>query len=194
MKGSIHPNYSVCKVRCACGNEFETASLKEEIRVDICSNCHPFYTGKQKFVDTAGRVQKFEKRFNWSEMEALEKAKQKTAAQKKKKKVQKIGKVKLIRQVEGGTGSQAQQNSMTLHCGLGKAEKVDEVTVYWPGGKVQKLGALKVKTIHNIKVADPQFVVPRRGKLFPPARGCRVDVGAGATGAVGGPHEGGGRR
>ena len=95
MKGSIHPKYTVCKVRCACGNEFETVSLKEEIRVDICSNCHPFYTGKQKFVDTAGRVQKFEKRFNWSDTEALEKAKQKTAAQKKKKKVQKIGKVKL---------------------------------------------------------------------------------------------------
>ncbi|MCD4657655.1 MAG: 50S ribosomal protein L31 [Planctomycetes bacterium] len=96
MKGVIHPKYAVCKVRCACGHEFETVSLREEMRVDICSNCHPFYTGKQKFVDTAGRVQKFEKRFNWSDMEAMEKAKKKTAAQKKKKKIQKIGKVKLI--------------------------------------------------------------------------------------------------
>jgi len=65
MKADIHPNYKPVKVVCACGNKFETrATVKsDELHVDICSNCHPFYTGKQKFVDTAGRVEKFQKRF-----------------------------------------------------------------------------------------------------------------------------------
>lgn len=94
MKGGIHPKFVVCKISCACGNEFESVSLQETMRVDICSNCHPFYTGKQKFVDTAGRVQKFEQRFKWDDQEALAKAKLKTAAQKKKMKLQKIGKIK----------------------------------------------------------------------------------------------------
>lgn len=63
MKEGIHPNYETAKVRCACGNEFETRSTKKEIRVDICSKCHPFFTGKQKLVDTGGRVDRFNKRF-----------------------------------------------------------------------------------------------------------------------------------
>ncbi len=63
MKEGIHPKYGKAKVRCACGNEFETCSTKEEIRVDICSKCHPFFTGKQKLVDTGGRVDRFKKRF-----------------------------------------------------------------------------------------------------------------------------------
>ena len=126
MKSSIHPNYSVCKVRCACGNEFETVSLKDEIRVDICSNCHPFYTGKQKFVDTAGRVQKFEKRFNWSDMEAMEKAKQKTAAQKKKKKVQKIGKVKLKAEDAASTEASSTTEKIVKKIITTKSEKKPE--------------------------------------------------------------------
>lgn len=63
MREGIHPKYDVAKVRCACGNEFETRSTKPEIRVDICSKCHPFFTGKQKLVDTGGRVDRFNKRF-----------------------------------------------------------------------------------------------------------------------------------
>lgn len=63
MKEGIHPNYKVTTVRCACGNEFQVGSTKENIRVEICSNCHPFYTGKQKLVDTGGRVAKFNKKF-----------------------------------------------------------------------------------------------------------------------------------
>ena len=112
MKGGIHTKFVVCKVKCACGNEFETVSSHEALRVDICSNCHPFYTGKQKFVDTAGRVQKFEQRFKWSDSEALEKAKQKTAAQKKKKKVQKIGKVK--KKDEEAAGSDAKKGPVKI--------------------------------------------------------------------------------
>ncbi len=64
MKQGIHPNYDVAVVKCACGNEFETRSTKKELKVDICSKCHPFFTGKQKLVDTGGRVDRFNKRFN----------------------------------------------------------------------------------------------------------------------------------
>ncbi|MEM7201866.1 MAG: 50S ribosomal protein L31 [Planctomycetota bacterium] len=63
MKSGIHPNYALCKVTCACGNTFETRSIRSEVKVDICSACHPFYTGNQKFVDTAGRVDKFRRRY-----------------------------------------------------------------------------------------------------------------------------------
>ncbi len=63
MKPEIHPDYQVATVHCACGNEFKTRSTLPEIRVEICSNCHPFYTGKQKIVDTAGRVDKFRKKY-----------------------------------------------------------------------------------------------------------------------------------
>ena len=63
MKQGIHPTYEKCKVICACGETVETRSTKGgEIRVEICSKCHPFYTGKQKFVDAGGRVDKFKKR------------------------------------------------------------------------------------------------------------------------------------
>jgi large subunit ribosomal protein L31 len=56
MKAGIHPEYVLATVHCACGNEFQTRSTKPELHVEICSNCHPFYTGKQKLVDTGGRV------------------------------------------------------------------------------------------------------------------------------------------
>ena len=64
MKEGIHPNYQKCVVKCACGETFETRSTKAELKVDICSKCHPFFTGKQKLVDTGGRVDKFKKRYN----------------------------------------------------------------------------------------------------------------------------------
>jgi large subunit ribosomal protein L31 len=63
MKKEIHPDYEECDVMCACGNTFKTRSTRKEIRVEICSQCHPFYTGKQKFVDSAGRVEKFRKKY-----------------------------------------------------------------------------------------------------------------------------------
>ncbi len=67
MKEGIHPKYQVAHAKCACGNEFDTGSVKGDLRVEICSNCHPFYTGKQKLVDTGGRVDRFKKRFQMSE-------------------------------------------------------------------------------------------------------------------------------
>ena len=63
MKKDIHPDYQVCQVTCACGNSFETRSTKPTIRVEICSSCHPFFTGKQKFVDSEGRVDRFNKKY-----------------------------------------------------------------------------------------------------------------------------------
>jgi large subunit ribosomal protein L31 len=63
MKAGIHPPYIVAKVICACGNTFETRSTKELIKLEICGACHPFFTGQQKLVDTAGRVERFQKRF-----------------------------------------------------------------------------------------------------------------------------------
>ena len=62
MKPEIHPEYVLATVHCACGNEFQTRSTKADLHVEVCSNCHPFYTGKQKLVDTAGRVEKFKQR------------------------------------------------------------------------------------------------------------------------------------
>lgn len=62
MKEGIHPKYNRCVVKCACGETFETGSTLENMTVDICSKCHPFFTGKQKLVDTGGRVDKFKKR------------------------------------------------------------------------------------------------------------------------------------
>lgn len=63
MKAKIHPTYyNDCVVTCACGNSFTTGSTKQEIRVEICSACHPFYTGKMKFIDTLGRVERFQKK------------------------------------------------------------------------------------------------------------------------------------
>ena len=63
MKTDIHPEYKEINVRCACGNTFTTRSAGADVQTDICSACHPFYPGKQKFVDAAGRVEKFQKKF-----------------------------------------------------------------------------------------------------------------------------------
>lgn len=63
MKKEIHPKLLKTTVRCACGATFETMSTKEKIRVEICSQCNPFFTGKQKFLDSAGRIEKFEKKY-----------------------------------------------------------------------------------------------------------------------------------
>ena len=87
MKAKIHPSYFQAKVVCACGNEFTVGSTKEEIKVEICSACHPFYTGKQKLVDTAGRVDRFKdlmaKKEEFDKKAPKPKAKKKTTSKKK---------------------------------------------------------------------------------------------------------------
>jgi len=67
MKAGIHPDYIECAVSCACGETFVTRSTQSEIKVEICSKCHPFYTGKQKLVDTAGRIDRFNRRYGRNE-------------------------------------------------------------------------------------------------------------------------------
>lgn len=63
MKAGIHPDYKLATVTCSCGNKFETGSVKEDIRVEVCSECHPFYTGRQKFATADGRVDRFNKKY-----------------------------------------------------------------------------------------------------------------------------------
>lgn len=63
MKEGIHPQYTLSTITCACGSTFQTRSTVGDLRLEICSNCHPFFTGKQKFIDTAGRVEKFRKKY-----------------------------------------------------------------------------------------------------------------------------------
>ncbi len=63
MKEGIHPEYNEVKVTCTCGNEFVTRSTKKELRLELCNKCHPFFTGKQRFVDSAGRVERFQKKY-----------------------------------------------------------------------------------------------------------------------------------
>ncbi|MDR0553896.1 MAG: 50S ribosomal protein L31 [Treponema sp.] len=67
MKEKIHPKYEQTKITCACGNVIETRSTAKDIKVEICSACHPFFTGKQKLVDTAGRIERFRKKYNIKE-------------------------------------------------------------------------------------------------------------------------------
>ncbi|HLV99663.1 MAG TPA: 50S ribosomal protein L31 [Ktedonobacterales bacterium] len=67
MKAGIHPNFVEATVTCACGNTFKTGSVRQNMRVDVCSKCHPFFTGQQRILDSAGRVERFRKRFNLKE-------------------------------------------------------------------------------------------------------------------------------
>ena len=85
MRNDIHPDYVECTVRCSCGNTFKTRSTKSEIVVELCNECHPFFTGQQKFVDTGGRVQRFADKFGGAaarvkEQEAAKKAAKAAAA------------------------------------------------------------------------------------------------------------------
>ncbi|MEA1939850.1 MAG: 50S ribosomal protein L31 [Candidatus Caldatribacteriota bacterium] len=64
MKKGIHPKYGKAIITCACGNSFETGSTKKSMKIEICSACHPFFTGKQKIIDTAGRVERFNRKYN----------------------------------------------------------------------------------------------------------------------------------
>ena len=86
MKDGIHPRYVDCSVTCGCGNSFETRATTPKLNVEICSACHPFYTGKQKFVDAEGRVKKFENRHGWNKdaMDKLLSKKEKRVPRKEK--------------------------------------------------------------------------------------------------------------
>ena len=80
MKEKIHPQYMLATVVCACGNTFTTGSTKELIRVEVCSKCHPFFTGEQRIMDTQGRVERFNKRYSKAGPKPLPKAVAKTSA------------------------------------------------------------------------------------------------------------------
>jgi len=77
MKKKIHPEYHETHVRCGCGNTFTTRSTRKELKVDICNACHPFYTGKLKYVDSAGRIEKFKSKFAASGYSSLQQGKKK---------------------------------------------------------------------------------------------------------------------
>lgn len=80
MKDGIHPNYFETRVTCGCGNSFVTGSTRKDLKVDICGACHPFYTGKLKYVDTAGRIEKFQTKFAAGTYASLQRGKKKSAA------------------------------------------------------------------------------------------------------------------
>ena len=84
MKTDIHPEYVLATVRCSCGNEFVTRSTKPELHLEICSSCHPFFTGKQKLLDTEGRVERFTKKYGAQTSESRKTAAKATKAQAKK--------------------------------------------------------------------------------------------------------------
>jgi large subunit ribosomal protein L31 len=83
MKDGIHPKYMETQVTCGCGNSFVTRSTRKELKVDICNVCHPFYTGKLKFVDTAGRIEKFQNKFAAGTYSSLQSSKKPPAKKKK---------------------------------------------------------------------------------------------------------------
>ncbi len=81
MKENIHPRYVVTKVTCGCGNSFVTRSTQPEIKVDICNVCHPFFTGKLKYVDTAGRIEKFQRKFAQTGYAGVQRRRKQSAAE-----------------------------------------------------------------------------------------------------------------
>jgi large subunit ribosomal protein L31 len=88
MQEGIHPSYGLTTVTCSCGNSFQTRSTKKELKVDICSACHPFFTGKLKYVDTAGRIEKFQSKFAAGTYTSVQKPAAKTA---KKRRPETVG-------------------------------------------------------------------------------------------------------
>ena len=92
MKPNIHPEYVECTVRCSCGNTFKTHSTKSEIVVELCNECHPFFTGQQKFVDTGGRVQRFADKFGGAAARVKEQEAAKKAAKAAAKKAEREAK------------------------------------------------------------------------------------------------------
>jgi large subunit ribosomal protein L31 len=96
VKEGIHPNYEVVEARCACGNTFTTRSTKSELHLEICSACHPFFTGRQKLIDTEGRVERFSKKFG------LQTSEQRKVAAKAKPKVARVAPVRNAKPIEKG--------------------------------------------------------------------------------------------
>jgi large subunit ribosomal protein L31 len=86
MKADIHPEYRQTRVHCSCGNEFVTGGTAEEIRVELCNNCHPFYTGKQKLVDAGGRVERYKQRYAKTQEQQAAAAEREAAKKPAKKK------------------------------------------------------------------------------------------------------------
>ena len=99
MKKDIHPQYGPAVVQCACGNVIETRSTKERIQVEICSACHPFFTGRQKLIDTAGRIDRFKKKFG-EKINIVSQKKQKKAEKAAKEKAEKAEKVEKVEKAE----------------------------------------------------------------------------------------------
>jgi len=99
MKKDIHPKYVECKVTCGCGNTFSTRCTVPTLAVEVCSNCHPFFTGTQKFIDTAGRVERFQKKYGWDAKQVVTRADaaEKEAAAKPKRKVASLKKVEFLK-------------------------------------------------------------------------------------------------
>ena len=85
MKADIHPEYKKTVVTCSCGNTFETRGTQDEIHVELCNNCHPFYTGKQKLVDTGGRVERYKQRYAKTQAKQAEQAETATKPTAKKR-------------------------------------------------------------------------------------------------------------
>ncbi len=81
MKEGIHPEYVESTVICGCGNKFLTRSTRKSISVEICSACHPFFTGKMKFIDTTGRMERFQKKYNWDKRKKAGEAEPETAGE-----------------------------------------------------------------------------------------------------------------
>src|SRR5262245_9278807 len=100
MKKDIHPDYKEALVTCGCGNTFKTRSTRDKIAIEVCSNCHPFYTGKQKFVDTAGMVEKFQRKWKG---EAAQKAQAVANPPPKKTLAQKIAQLQRSQQTIAAT-------------------------------------------------------------------------------------------
>jgi large subunit ribosomal protein L31 len=110
MKKDIHPKYVECKVTCGCGNAFVTRATVPQLSVEVCSNCHPFFTGQQKFIDTAGRVEKFQRKYQWNAKQVVtraEEAAKKEAAKPKRKAPVVLGKTPKPRAVPKMTPEEA---------------------------------------------------------------------------------------
>ena len=111
MKEGIHPKYEEVEVRCACGNTFKTRSTKPELHLEICNACHPFFTGRQKLIDTEGRVERFTKRFGAQTAEARKQATKAVKAAKAAKPAKKQAEVNKTAKVKTKAGKKS--NSAT---------------------------------------------------------------------------------
>ena len=110
MNKDIHPKYVECKVTCGCGNAFVTRATVPQLSVEVCSNCHPFFTGQQKFIDTAGRVERFQRKYQWNAKQVVtraEEAAKKEAAKPKRKAPVVLGKTPKPRAVPKMTPEEA---------------------------------------------------------------------------------------